>query len=176
MKLSCVVVAIAFTSAAAFAPAKVERAATALNMDRRAVFGQVAATAAVLASAPAISFADGAVSTATIQKARTIYGDRIVELKSAVEAGDFAAVAEEKNAFILFNSGAYPKNKQKKAVAIDGTNKIFAAIRSQDKDALKTAYKSYVAENSITGFPEVDVNKGQSYSNDMDYRKKSKAG
>ena len=44
-------------------------------------------------------------------------------------SGDFAAVADEKNAFVLFNSGAYPaiKDKSKKAEAIAGTNAIFAA-------------------------------------------------
>ena len=41
-------------------------------------------------------------------------------MKGAVAAGDFAAVAAEKNAFILFNSGAFPgtKNKDKKNAAI----------------------------------------------------------
>ena len=38
-------------------------------------------------------------------------------MKDSVAKGDFKAVAEEANAFILFNSGAYPgtKNKDKKA-------------------------------------------------------------
>ena len=65
-------------------------------MDRRAAFGQIATAGAVLAGVPAIASADGSVSTATIQRARSVYGDRIVALKSAVESGDFAAVAEEK--------------------------------------------------------------------------------
>merc|ERR1719223_1996776 len=95
------------SSAAAFAPSNVERSSTSLNMDRRAAFGQIATAGAVLAGVPAIASADGAVSSASINRARGLYGERIVALAGAVSAGDFKAIAEEKNAFILFNSGAY---------------------------------------------------------------------
>ena len=53
------------------------------------------------------AFADGAVSDATRSRAKGIYGGRIANLGGAVERGDLGAIATEKNAFILFNSGAY---------------------------------------------------------------------
>ena len=113
-------------------------------------------------------------STATKTKAKILYGQRIAALKSAVAAGDFDAVAAEKNAFILFNSGVYPtaKDKADKASAINGTNAIFAAIRSKDKAALKSAYDSYVVSNEIA---ELKVGDGQSYSSDYSYLAKTPA-
>jgi hypothetical protein len=140
-------------------------------MDRRAAFGQIAAAGAVLAGVPSIASADGAVSSATITKARAVYGDRIAALKDAVAKGDFSAVAEEKNAFVLFNSGAYPtaKDKSKKADAIALTNEIFGAIRSKDSSALKKAYDAYVKFNDVKPLPAVDPNKGQGYSSDYSY-------
>jgi hypothetical protein len=147
-------------------------------MDRRSAFGAIAGAAAVVAAAPQLALADGAVSAATIQKARQVYGNRILDLKKAVDAGNFDAIVEEKNAFVLFNSGAYPtpkdKAEKKKAVAL--TNDIFSAIKKGDKAALKTAYGAYVAENDITPLPVVDPNKGQGYSSDYDYRRLTKAG
>ena len=142
-------------------------------MDRRAAFGQIATVGAVLAGVPAIASADGAVSGASIARARAIYGSRIANLKDAVEAGDFAAIAKEKNAFILFNSGAYANNKAKKNAAISGTNTIFAAIRSGDKAAVKSAYSEYVAANGIKDFVPVETTDGQGYSSDFDYRVKT---
>lgn len=165
----------AVSSVAAFAPSSVERPSSALDMDRRAAFGQIATAGAVLAGVPAIASADGAVSAATINRARGIYGTRIAALKSAVEAGDFAAIADEKNAFILFNSGAYPKDAAMKQKAIAGTNAIFAAIRSGDKSALKSAYDGYVSTCSINALPTVDPNTGQGYSGDFDFRVKTNA-
>ena len=157
-----------------------QRSSTAMSMsvDRRAAFGQIAAGAAAIASIPAAANADGAVSGATIGRARGIYGGRIADLKDAVNKGDFAAVAAEKNAFILFNSGAYPgaKNKESKAVAIDGTNKIFAAIRSKDAKDLKAAYGAYIAANDINETPVIDPEKGQGYSGDFDFKTRTKAG
>mmetsp|Transcript_33255 Transcript_33255/g.67098 ORF Transcript_33255/g.67098 Transcript_33255/m.67098 type:complete len:148 (-) Transcript_33255:2184-2627(-) len=146
-------------------------------MDRRAAFGQIAVTGAALASIPAVANADGAVSSATKARAKGIYGDRICALKDAVAKGDFAAVAAEKNAFILYNSGAYPtaKDKADKAAAIDGTNKIFAAIRSKDAGALKSSYDAYVKANDIKPLPDIDANFGQGYSSDYDYRVNTKS-
>jgi hypothetical protein len=142
-------------------------------MDRRAVFGAIAA--AGLVAVPAMASADGAISAATVQRSRFNYGTRVAALKGVVDSGDFAAVAAEKNAFILFNSGAYPgvKNKAKKAAAIAGTNAIFAAIRAKDKAALKTAFDSYTADNSIREPAALDASKGQGYSTDFDYRVKT---
>lgn len=153
-----------------------QRTNTALSMDRRAAFGQIATAGAVLAGVPAIASADGSVSNATINRARGTYGGRIVNLKGAVEAGDFKAIAEEKNAFILFNSGAYANNKGKKNAAIAQTNEIFKAIRSGDKAAVKSAYSAYIAANEITALPDVDSNSGQGYCNDFDFRVKTTAG
>ena len=148
-----------------------QRASTALNMDRRAAMGAIAAAGAVVAL-PNMASADGAVSAATVQRSKFKYGSRIAALKSAVAAGDFAAVADENNAFVLFNSGAYPaiKDKSKKAAAIEGTNAIFAAIRSKDKAALKSAYDSYVASNEIKEPKPLESKGGQGYSSDYDYR------
>lgn len=147
-------------------------------MDRRAAFGALAGAAAVVVASPQIASADGAVSAASVLKARQVYGGRIYDLKSAVDKGNFDAVVEEKNAFILFNSGAYPtaKDKPSKKAAIEGTNAIFSAVRAQDKAALKSAYKSYITANGISSFPEVTTDKGQGYSSDFDYRRKTSAG
>ena len=140
-------------------------------MDRRAAMGAIAA--AGLVAVPSIASADGAVSKATKQRARFQYGSRISALKSAVAKGDFGAVAAEKSAFILFNSGAYAGEKAKKDAAIAGTNAIFAAIRSKDTAALKKAYDTYVASNSISEFKAISSSEGQGYSSDYDYRVKT---
>eukprot|EP00429_Kryptoperidinium_foliaceum_P070958 CAMPEP_0176053776 /NCGR_PEP_ID=MMETSP0120_2-20121206/26752_1 /TAXON_ID=160619 /ORGANISM="Kryptoperidinium foliaceum, Strain CCMP 1326" /LENGTH=179 /DNA_ID=CAMNT_0017387237 /DNA_START=57 /DNA_END=596 /DNA_ORIENTATION=- len=172
MKFAAVVSALFIASASAFAPATTERASTSLNMDRRAAMGAIAA--AGLVAVPSMASADGAVSAASIQRARFQYGSRIAALKEAVSKGDFGAVADEKNAFILFNSGAYANNKAAKSKAIDGTNAIFAAIRAKDKGALKSAYDAYVAANDIKEPSALDSTKGQGYSSDYDYRVRTK--
>jgi Photosystem II Psb31 protein len=141
-------------------------------MDRRGAMGAIAA--AGLVALPAIASADGAVSAATKQRARFNYGSRIGALKDAVAKGDFGAVAAEKDAFILFNSGAYAGNKAKKNAAIAGTNAIFAAIRSKDTGALKKAYGDYIASNSISDIKPIDSSQGQGYSSDYDYRVRTK--
>lgn len=152
------------------------------EVDRRAAFGQIAAgtaaASAVIAGFPQIASADGAISAATIARSRTLYGGRIADLKKAVDSGDFGAVAAEKNAFVLFNSGAYPRivDKLKKKEAITGTNAIFAAIRKGDKAGVKDAYSKYVAAHDIKPVPVVDAQKGQGYSSDYDYKVKTTAG
>jgi hypothetical protein len=143
-------------------------------MDRRAAVSAIAGAA--LVAVPSMASADGAISAATIQRSRFNYGSRIAALKDAVSKGDFSAVAAEKNAFILFNSGAYPRAKDKDAknAAIAGTNAIFAAIRSKDSGALKKAYDNYVATNNIKEPVAIDNTKGQGYSSDYDYRVRTK--
>ncbi len=121
-----------------------------------------------------MALADGAVSTATIQRARGIYGQRIAALESAVASGDFGAVAAEKNAFILFNSGGI-KDKAKKATAVADTNAIFAAIRAKDAGALKSAYATYKADNDIAALV-VDLSSGQGYFTDSDWKSRTNAG
>uniref|UniRef100_A0A7S1B5M7 Photosystem II Psb31 protein domain-containing protein n=1 Tax=Corethron hystrix TaxID=216773 RepID=A0A7S1B5M7_9STRA len=155
-----------------------QRQTVSMGVDRRAAFGQIAGAAAVVAGVPSVAFADGAVSTATIQRSRGIYGSRIAALDAAAKSGDFAAVAAEKNAFILFNSGAYPKDAARKSAAIEGTNAIFAAIRGKDKAALASAYKSYTDNCGINTLPTIDERggNGQGYSNDYDYKARTSAG
>merc|ERR1719396_273805 len=119
-----------------------------------------------------MALADGATSTASVQRARYVYGVRITALKEAVAKGDFAAVAAEKNAFILYNSGAFPgsKNKGKKSDAIAATNKIFQAIRDKDKSALQTAYTGYLKTVDMSDYAAIGADQGQGYSADYDYR------
>ena len=151
-----------------------------LQADRRAAIGQIAAGAAGVAAATAgvaPAFADGAVSAATIQRSKAVYGNKIASLASAVDKGDFGAIAEEKNAFILFNSGAYPRvvDKTAKKAAIEQTNAIFSAIRAGDKAAVKSAYSAYVSANGIKSIDAVKADNGQGYSSDFDYRVKTPA-
>lgn len=174
MKISAAIALTFAASASAFAPASVERASTSLNMDRRAAATQIATGAAVLAGLPQLALADGAVSSATIERAKGIYGQRIAALESAVASGDFGAVAAEKNAFILYNSGAI-KNAAKKKAAVAQTNAIFAAIRSKDAAALKSAYADYKAANGIS-LIKVDLASGQGYSDSNDWKARSSAG
>jgi hypothetical protein len=147
-------------------------------MDRRAAFGALTGAAVVAVGLPQMAAADGAVSAASIQKARQVYGSRIFDLKGAVAEGNFDAIKSEKTAFVLFNSGAYPTTKDKaaKKAAIEGTNAIFAAAKAGDKAALASAYKSYIAANEIVGFPVVKGKSGQGYSSDFDYRRGTSAG
>lgn len=176
MKFVALVSTALVASASAFAPAaSSERAATALNMDRRAAFGGIAAAAGVVAM-PGMASADGAVSKASIQRARYKFGSRIAALKDSVDKGDFAAVADEKNAFILFNSGAYPgiKNKGKKSEAIAATNAIFQAIRGKDKKALQAAYAGYLKTTNMSDYAAISAEDGQGYSADYDYRVRTK--
>lgn len=143
-------------------------------MDRRAAATQIATGAAVLAGLPQLALADGARSSATIERARGIYGQRIAALESAVNAGDFGAVAAEKNAFILFNSGGIT-DKAKKSAAVKGTNDIFAAIRAKDAGALKKAYGDYKAANGIKAIT-IDLASGQGYGDQNDWKARTNAG
>lgn len=174
MKFSAAITLAFAASASAFAPASVERASTSLNMDRRAAATQIATGAAVLAGLPQLALADGARSSATVERARGIYGQRIAALESAVNAGDFGAVAAEKNAFILFNSGGIT-DKAKKSAAVKGTNDIFAAIRAKDAGALKKAYGDYKTSNGIKAIT-VDLASGQGYGDQYDWKARTNAG
>ena len=150
-----------------------------MSVDRRAAFGQIAAGAAAIASIPAAANADGAVSGATIGRARGIYGGRIADLKGAVEKGDFAAVLAEKNAFDLFNSGAYAQKsaitKAQKAIAVTETKNIMEAIASKNANQLKTSYAAYM-KNAAIDTKAVDMATGQGYSNDYDWKVRTKKG
>ncbi|KAK7235713.1 hypothetical protein SO694_00067027 [Aureococcus anophagefferens] len=134
---------------------------------------------AAAAAAPQIASADGAVSAATVARSRGIYGGRIADLKDAVEKGDFAAVLAEKNAFDLFNSGAYAQKsaitKAQKAIAVTETKNIMEAIASKNANQLKTSYAAYMKNAAIDTKP-VDVSTGQGYSNDYDWKVRTKKG
>ncbi|KAH8056865.1 xanthine dehydrogenase [Aureococcus anophagefferens] len=109
---------------------------------------------------------------------RGIYGG-IADLKDAVEKGDFAAVLAEKNAFDLFNSGAYAQKsaitKAQKAIAVTETKNIMEAIASKNANQLKTSYAAYMKNAAIDTKP-VDVSTGQGYSNDYDWKVRTKKG
>ncbi|KAH8070144.1 xanthine dehydrogenase [Aureococcus anophagefferens] len=130
---------------------------------------------AAAVAAPQIASADGAVSAATVERSRGIYGGRIADLKDAVEKGDFAAVLAEKNAFDLFNSGAYAQKsaitKAQKAIAVTETKNIMEAIASKREPAQDVA--AYMKNAAIDTKP-VDVSTGQGYSNDYDWKVRTK--
>merc|ERR1712224_1100925 len=106
--------------------------------DRREVMQALVGAVAGAVVMPQVAMADGAVSVATIQRARGIYGGRIAGLKDAVSKGDFAAVESEKNAFILFNSGAYrtnsPKAKAEKAATVAAYEDVLAAVSAKEQE------------------------------------------
>jgi len=149
--------------------------------DRREVMQALAGAVAGAVVMPQVAMADGAVSVATIQRARGIYGGRIAGLKDAVSKGDFAAVESEKNAFILFNSGAYrtnsPKAKAEKAATVAAYQDVLAAVSAKDAGKLKTSYAAYVKAADIDINPKpLDQMSGQGYSNDYDWKVKTDKG
>lgn len=129
-----------------------------------------ASAALVAASVPSAAFADGAVSSATIARARGIYGARIEGLKPAVDKGDTAAVLAEKNAFTLFNSGVYATNKAKFATAEGLAKAVLDAASAGDAAALKSAYADYIKYTVVkSGFKATDD--GQGMSSEFDYKR-----
>ena len=92
-----------------------------------------------------------------------------------------AAVADEKNAFILFNSGAYqlktPAAKAAKAVAQEGTADIFAAVDAKDAGKLKAAYAAYTKNAGIDLSPAKEsVMGGQGFGSDYDWKNRTPKG
>ena len=90
-----------------------------------------------------------------------------------------AAVRAEKNAFDLFTSGAYAQKsaitKAQKAIAVTETKNIMEAIASKNANQLKTSYAAYMKNAAIDTKP-VDVSTGQGYSNDYDWKVRTKKG
>jgi len=179
MKVFLLVVSVLSRASALMVTMSSSSPATTKLQGRRQMMEQAAGVLGAALIAPKPAFADGAVSPATVQRARGIYGGRIAALKSAVDKGDFAAVADEYNAFVLFNSGesshqrktlmsfshagAYALTKKDaKAASVAATKEIFAAIDSKNKDALKTAYTNFMKVADISTTP-VDVATGQGY-------------
>ena len=172
-----VLIALFATGAAALAPAP----ATGVAANRRAALQKVAGAVAGALALPQVASADGAVSTATVARSRGIYGGRIAALSGAVSKGDFAAVADEKNAFILFNSGAYqlktPAAKAAKAVAQEGTANIFAAVDAKDAGKLKAAYAAYTKNAGIDLSPTKEsAMGGQGFGSDYDWKNRTPKG
>ena len=114
------------------------------KIGRRELFSHAAGFAVALG--PAAAFAEGANSKATVEKARAIYGSRVVRLQGA----DAATILEEKNAITLLISGAYrsgvngnPADKQ--------MNKQLSAI---EKNVLKAA-KAGDSKGAQAGIKEI---------------------
>jgi len=93
---------IGFVSA--FAPSAPAPRMTMSAQTRGAFLKNAGIAVGVGASAliPSVAFADGAVSSATVQRARGVYGQRVAALKDAVAKGDFGAVLDEKNIYLLY--------------------------------------------------------------------------
>jgi len=88
-----------FAASTAFTPTFTTsfRASTSLSVSRRGMLESASAfSAAVVFAGASPALADGAVSGATKNRARGIYGGRIAALRKAVDAGDFGAVVAEK--------------------------------------------------------------------------------
>lgn len=114
-----------------------------------------------------------------MQRARGIYGDRVADLGGAVKAGDFNAVLAEKNAFDLFNSGAFkmgPKSDKKECEA--ATKDIFAAVSKGDKAGLQSSYATFMKAAKISdGYDEKTSSSAtQGASNDFDWKQRNKKG
>merc|ERR1719353_1979454 len=108
-------------------------------------------------------FATGAAALAPA-RSRGIYGGRIAALSGAVSKGDFAAVADEKNAFILFNSGAYQL-------------KTPAAKAAKAAGKLKAAYAAYTKNAGIDLSPgKESVMGGQGFGSDYDWKNRTPKG
>jgi len=96
-----------------------------VDASRRDMLGQAAGVVGLVAAGAAPAFADGAVSMATVQRARGIYGGRIADLTDAVEKGDTAAIMAEKNAFALFVSGGYKMSTKEVSLALPPFTSFF---------------------------------------------------
>lgn len=121
--------------------------------DRRQLLAHAASVAVM---APAAAFADGANSKATVEKARAIYGSRVVRLQAA----DAATILEEKNAITLLISGAYragangnPNDKQMNAQLSAIEKKLLKSAKAGDSAAAQAGIKEIV---SLAGLRELD--------------------
>mmetsp|Transcript_24273 Transcript_24273/g.73028 ORF Transcript_24273/g.73028 Transcript_24273/m.73028 type:complete len:224 (+) Transcript_24273:177-848(+) len=156
-----VIVALLLGAAAALAPS----ARASPKLDRRAALQQSLGVVAGALALPQVASADGAVSTATVQRSRGIYGGRIAALKDAVAKGDFAAVADEKNAFLLFNSGAYtqknPQIKAAKAATVAAYDDVASARGPAAPAAPPETLEPRVEMNTIASKPTERTRKGE---------------
>mmetsp|Transcript_66021 Transcript_66021/g.148999 ORF Transcript_66021/g.148999 Transcript_66021/m.148999 type:complete len:158 (+) Transcript_66021:254-727(+) len=147
---------------------------------RREMIAKTAGAFGLIAGAGAAS-ADGAVSTTTVARARGIYGSRILALEDAVAKGNLAAVAEEKNAFILFCSGVYTRKGAKeaalKAKAVAASDALLAAVEKGDTAGAKAAYKEFLSVAAIAKpYEGKDKAYSQGYSTEYDWKYKTPKG
>uniref|UniRef100_A0A7S2S7V4 Photosystem II Psb31 protein domain-containing protein n=1 Tax=Rhizochromulina marina TaxID=1034831 RepID=A0A7S2S7V4_9STRA len=171
-----------FSVAHGFAPAPLRAAPRSVVMSaegesRRDMLVKGAGALGVVFSGASAAFADGAVSLATVARARGLYGGRIAALSDSVNKGDLEAVEAEKNAFILFNSGVYARNgpvdRKNKKVAVAATNSLFDAVSKGDKAGVKSAYAEFMKVADIQpGYSGKDKDFTQGYSTEYDWKYK----
>lgn len=116
-------------------------------MGRREMLSTFAAAAAL---APAAAFADGASSPAVLARSRALYGSRVFRIQDA----STDAILEEKNAFTLFTTGAYPRTgnaafKAEQAALKAASKKALAAAGKGDKAAANAAVKEFIKIGNI---------------------------
>ena len=121
---------------------------------RRAMLG---AAAAAITAAPMAAFADGASSPAVLARSRAIYGSRVFRLQDASPE----AILEEKNAFTLFTTGAYPRTgnaafKETQAGLKAASKKALAAAAKGDKAGAQAAVKEFCAIGEISNVKDYD--------------------
>jgi hypothetical protein len=172
-------------SVSAFSPSfvKTQRSVVmSAEMSRRNMLGSAAAAVVGLSVAGAPALADGAVSATTVARSRGIYGGRIAALSGAVEKGDFAAILEEKNSFILFCSGAYSQTgkaiKENKAKAVAASTALLAAAEAGNAAGVKAAYKDFLAVAGISAkdYDEKTKEYTQGYSSEFDWKARTDKG
>jgi len=139
--------------------------ATALTMAEQPMLGRremLSAAAAAATMAPLAAFADGASSPAVLERSRQIYGSRVARLTDA----STDAILEEKNAFTLFTTGAFPrtgntasKETQKKLAAL--SKQAIAAASKGDKAGANAAVKEFVTVGKIK---ELDTVQGGNFN------------
>ena len=153
-------------------------------VDRRAALSAAVSGAVALgalgALAPAAR-ADGAVSKATVSRARGIYGAKITALAGAAKVGDLKAFEAERGAFDIFSSSGYARSTlaEKKAVKA-GVAEIYAAVAARDKPAVEAAYarftKAYVPVNPFGDSVGVDAGQGCATGCDYDWKARTPKG
>eukprot|EP00617_Octactis_speculum_P023869 CAMPEP_0185767228 /NCGR_PEP_ID=MMETSP1174-20130828/41831_1 /TAXON_ID=35687 /ORGANISM="Dictyocha speculum, Strain CCMP1381" /LENGTH=188 /DNA_ID=CAMNT_0028451305 /DNA_START=55 /DNA_END=621 /DNA_ORIENTATION=+ len=163
-------------SASAFTPVFNRAQSTVVmsaEQSSRRGFVQTVGAFGAMVGASSAALADGAQSMSTRQRSKGIYGARIVALDQAVAAGDFAAVEEQKNAFVLFVSGGFTTPSGKviaKELKADYAN-IFAAVSNKDQAALKSSYAEFVKKADIRPlYDEKTKAYTQGYSTEYDWK------
>ena len=128
-------------------------------LDRRSMAGVI--TGAIVAAPATAAFADGANSKATVEKARAIYGSRVVRLQTA----NAATILEEKNAITLLISGAYragpngnPNDKKTNSELSAIEKKLVKAAKAGDTAAAQAGIKEIVKLAKLRELDGIDGN------------------